>query len=83
MKYKTIFLLILFTVTTVSAQIDSALVRIRTDVDSAKIQINNQGIFEDSYGNPLIKNSWFIIWVNSVLHGIDISKHFSMNSALR
>lgn len=61
MKYKIIIFLIILTTTTVAAQVDSALVRIRTDIDSSLIQLNNQVIIEDSYGNPLIKNYWFII----------------------
>ena len=56
-----IFIIIILLAVSVTAQTDSALVRIRVDVDSAKVRLNNQEILEDSYGNALIKNSWFIL----------------------
>lgn len=40
---------------------DSTLIRIRVDVDSAKIQINNEDVIADSYGKTLVKDSWFIL----------------------
>ncbi len=61
MKYFLILILVILSTAVVSAQTDSALVRIRTDTDSTKIQINNQDVLEDSYGNTLVKNSWFIL----------------------
>ena len=56
----TLFLCFLFLfASTLSAQ-DSTMVRIRVDVDSAVIQINENVVIEDSYSNELLKDSWFI-----------------------
>lgn len=40
---------------------DSALVRIRLDVDQAELDINGQKTEFDSFGNKLTKDSWFIL----------------------
>ena len=42
-----IFIIIILLAVSVTAQTDSALVRIRVDVDSAKVRLNNQEILED------------------------------------
>ena len=51
MIYKIILFLAFISVSSVTANVDSAVVRIMTDFDNAKIQLNEVEISEDSYGN--------------------------------
>ena len=40
---------------------DSAIVRIRVDLDSVSFEINGAQVEEDSYGNPLEAFNWFVV----------------------
>ncbi len=61
--FSLLILLLIFCSTTEAA--DSTLVRIRTDVSSVILQINDSLYVQDNFGNKLSANNWFIISLTS------------------
>ena len=71
----TIFLLLLLVIPCglIQAQAsDSTLVRIRVDIDSVDLTIDNQTYRTDSYGNPVSAGNWFILRVTSGEHRLSV-----------
>lgn len=60
-KYIIVIPFFLFFISTQIYANDSTLVRIRTNVDSAEIKINDSLYMHDNYDNKLSAHSWFII----------------------